>query len=61
MVGNSAWFVLNLLLTGWFLYRTVRFLDDEARLEVFKRFAIQVAFVREAKGHLLRLILLATL
>ena len=56
MVGNSAWFVLNLLLTSWFLYRTVCFLDDEARLEVFKRFAVHVAFLREVQGHLVGLI-----
>lgn len=51
MIGNSAWFVFNALLTAWFLYRTVRFLDDEARLEVFKRFSVQVALVREVKEH----------
>lgn len=56
MVGNSTWFVLNSLMTGWFLYRTVLFLDDEARLEVFKRFGVQVAFLREVRGHLLGLI-----
>jgi len=56
MIGNSAWFVLNSLLTGRFLHRTVRFLNDEARLEVFKRFAVQNALVREVKGHLSRLV-----
>lgn len=56
MIGNSAWFVLNVLLTGWFLYRTVRFLNDEERLQVFTRFAVQVAFPREARTHLLGLI-----
>lgn len=56
MVGNSAWFVLNVLLTGWFLYRTVRFLDDAMRLEVFKRFAVHVAFIREVRNHLSGLI-----
>lgn len=53
MVGNSVWFVLNLLLTGWFLYRTVRFLNDEERLLVFTRFAVHVAFPREVRKHLL--------
>jgi hypothetical protein len=53
MIGNSAWFVLNSMLTGWFLYRTVRFLDDKARLEVFKRFAVQIALVREVRQYLL--------
>lgn len=56
MVGNSAWFVANSLLTGWFLYRTVRYLNDESRLEVFTRFAVQVAFPREVRRHLLGLI-----
>jgi hypothetical protein len=56
MIGNSVWFVLNLLLTGWFLCRTVRFLNDEERIQVFTRFAVQVAFPREVKTHLLGLI-----
>lgn len=56
MVGNSIWFILNALLTGWFLYRTVQFLDDDARLEVFKRFAIQISFVREVQDHISGLI-----
>lgn len=56
MVGNSVWFVLNLLLTGWFLYRTVRFLNDQERLLVFTRFAVHVAFPREVRVHLLGLI-----
>ena len=56
MVGNSAWFVLNSLLTGWFLYRTVRYLNDEERLQVFTRFAVQVTFPRDVRAHLLGLI-----
>lgn len=56
MVGNSAWFVLNSILTGWFLYRTVRYLNDEERLQVFTRFAVHVTFPREVRAHLLGLI-----
>jgi hypothetical protein len=52
MAGNVAWFLFNVALTGWFLYRTVRFLDDEARSEVFERFAVHVAFVREVRQHM---------
>ncbi len=56
MVGNSIWFVLNSMLTGWFLYRTVQYLNDDERLQVFNRFAVQIAFPREVKNHLLGLI-----
>jgi hypothetical protein len=56
MVGCILWFLHNLLLTGWFLYRTVKFLDDSLRYEVFTRFAVRVAFPREVHGNLLGLI-----
>lgn len=56
MVGNTVWFIFNSVLTGWFLYRTVRFLNDDERLQVFNRFAVQRAFPREVKKHLLGLI-----
>ena len=57
MVGNSLWLMVNILLTGRFLYRTVRFLNDDDRLEVFKRFAVHVALPRDLRSHLLGLIL----
>jgi hypothetical protein len=56
MVGCILWFLHNLLITGWFLYRTVTFLDDSQRYKVFKRFAIRVAFPREVHSNLLGLI-----
>lgn len=55
MVGCILWFLHNLLITGWFLYRTVTFLDDSQRYQVFKRFAIRVAFPREVHSNLLGL------
>lgn len=55
MVGNIVWFLHNSLLTAWFLYRTVQYLDDGFRYEVFSRFAIRVAFPREVHEHLLGL------
>lgn len=56
MLGNSGWFILNSLLTSRFLYRTIRFLNDEERLEVFKRFAVHVALPRELRSYLMGLI-----
>ncbi len=56
MLGNSVWFALNIWMTGWFLYRTVQFLDDDVRLEIFKDFAVRVAFQREVQGYLAGLI-----
>ena len=55
MVGCILWFLHNLLITGWFLYRTVKFLDDSQRYQVLKRFAVRVAFPREVHGNLLGL------
>jgi hypothetical protein len=51
MTGNAAWFVLNSSLTAWFLYRTLRFLNDDERLEMFERFAVHVALPREVRSH----------
>ena len=53
MVGCILWFLHNLLVTGWFLYRTVTFLDDSQRYQVLKRFAVRVAFPREVHNNLL--------
>lgn len=53
MIGNSVWFILNLLFTSWFLYRTVRFLNDDERYQILARFAVHVAFPREVRLHLL--------
>lgn len=53
MVGNLAWFILNVLLTSRFLYRTIQFMNDDDRLEVFKRFAVHVAFPRDLHSYLM--------
>lgn len=57
MVGNAAWFILNTLLTSRFLSRTVRFLNDDDRLEVFQRFAIHVALPRDLRSRLMGILL----
>lgn len=57
MVGNAAWFTLNTVLTSRFLSRTVRFLNDDDRLEVFQRFAIHVALPRDMRSRLMGILL----
>lgn len=57
MIGNLAWFTLNVLLTSRFLYRTIQFMNDDDRLEVFKRFAVHVAFPRDLHSYLMGTIL----
>lgn len=57
ITGNSAWFVLNSALTTWFLYRTLRFLNDDERLETFERFAVHVALPRDVRSYLMGLLL----
>lgn len=44
---DSVWFVYNIVLTIWFLYRTVEFLQSDFQMEVVKRYAINVALPRE--------------
>jgi hypothetical protein len=56
-IGDGAWFILNAFLTSHFLYRTIRFLNDDDRLEVFKRFAVHVALPRDLRTHLMGIIL----
>ncbi len=57
MGGNAAWFILNTLLTMRFLNRTVRFLNDDDRLEVLQRFAIHVALPRDLRSRLMGILL----
>jgi len=56
MAGNTLWFTLNSLTTARFLYKTVKYLNDGERLEIYTRFAVQQAFPREAHEHLLGLL-----
>ena len=44
---NSVWFVYNVVLTIWFLFRTVEFLRTDIQMEVVRRYAINVALPRE--------------
>lgn len=45
--ANSIWLLVDILLTGFFLSRTVRFLQEEEQRHVFTRFAIDVALTNE--------------
>jgi len=57
-VVDSAWFVINTLLTAFFLYRTLEFLRPGAQSSALRRYAINVALPRDVltahKSHLLR-------
>lgn len=57
MTGNTAWFAFNSSLTAWFLYRTLRFLDDDDRPETFERFTVHVALPCDVRSRLMGLIL----
>jgi hypothetical protein len=57
MAGNITWALYNILLTGWFIYRTVLFFDDEVRYRAFARYAVHKAFRREVRLNLLGLTL----
>lgn len=50
---NTVWFFYNVVLTIWFLFRTVEFLRTDFQMEVVRRYAINVALPREV-ANLLR-------
>ena len=56
---DSVWFVYNVVLTIWFLFRTVEFLRPDFQMEVVKRYAANVALPREI-ANLLRFQFFAT-
>lgn len=58
MVPNIIWFLINLLLTGRFLLRTRRYLDDSLRSKVFLQFAIHWALPQDMRAHLKKLFFL---
>lgn len=44
---DAGWFLLNAVLTTFFLYRTIDFLRPEVQLDVVRRYALNVALPRE--------------
>jgi len=50
---DSVWFIYNVVLTIWFLFRTFEFLRTDSQMEVVKRYVINVALPREI-ANLLR-------
>lgn len=57
LVLNGAWLLINILLTGFFLSRTIRFLQEEEQRHVFTRVAVDIALSSEltsaVKQHIL--------
>ena len=52
VAGDCAWFFFNVLLTAWFLYRTVHYLDDSTRMRVFTRYAVSTALPADIRQRL---------
>lgn len=50
---DSTWFIYNIVLTLWFLFRTVEFLRSDFQMEVVKGYVANVALPREI-ANLLR-------
>lgn len=50
--GDCVWFFANVVLTAWFLYRTVLYLDDRARMQVFTRYAVNTALPADIRRRL---------
>ncbi|EEA03498.1 hypothetical protein BH160DRAFT_1179 [Burkholderia sp. H160] len=47
LVMNGTWLLINVLLTGFFLSRTIRFIQEEEQQHVFSRVAVDVALRAE--------------
>lgn len=52
LVFDGAWFILNISLTMHFLFRTFEFIQPARRFEITRRYAVCVAWPREARCHL---------
>jgi hypothetical protein len=58
LLGSLFWFSISGVLTVYFLYRTLRFLNDDQRVQSFERYAVHIALPREIRGYLFTHILL---
>ena len=52
-VSTITWFFINLFLSGWFLWKTVQFLELEHRMEMIVKYAISEVIVTDIKKRLL--------
>lgn len=49
---DGAWFLGNLLLSVFFIFRTFQFVRPSVRSEIIRRYAVTVAWPKELKEHL---------
>ena len=49
---DAVWFAINIFLTTYFLLRTFEFIQPSRRHEIVRRYAVGVAWPREARFHL---------
>lgn len=49
---DSVWFLINMLLTAFFLVRTFEFLMPDKRVNIIQRYAVNVAWPNELRVHL---------
>ncbi len=47
LVLNGTWFAINLFLTGFFLSRTIRFIQEEEQRHAYTRVAVDIALRKE--------------
>ncbi len=57
MVANVAWLAMNLFLTGWFLARTAKYLQDERRVQTLVWLTQCVTLPREVRTYAMGLFL----
>jgi hypothetical protein len=50
--ANALWFLFNLILMGFFLFRTFDFLMSARRKAIIRRFAVSIAWPEEVRFHL---------
>lgn len=51
---DALWFIFNIGLTTYFLFRTFEFMQPARRFEITRQYVINVAWPREARFHLAR-------
>ena len=51
---DAIWFIVNVGLTTYFIFRTFEFVQPTHRFEIIRKYAVSVAWPREVRFHLAR-------
>ncbi len=51
-ISLALWFIFNLLLSGWFLYKTINFITTSTRMKLLVRFAVNDFLIADIRKRL---------